>query len=273
MTASKRGPVLLAMVAAAVLAIVGIGISSAASSPAYAAPRSATSCVQGTPDCVCDSFGHCSIGVPITSPGTTPPAPEPTGTRTPPGTPIGSPTSTPTCGPAAPPPHKACPTTTPGPTKKPPPPPSVGQIVAYIEANLQLGTPKIRSAPCSGAGCMGAVGLPVWLWQQPMPDITQQAKIGAYTLTLSAHWTGTTWDTGDGHSQLCTSPGVPYSTSDGFSMSPDCGYRYEKKGDYTLSATAHWTVTWSGIVNGHQDMDLNSSAPIKIGEYQAVIQN
>jgi hypothetical protein len=42
-------------------------------------------------------------------------------------------------------------------------------------------------------------------------------------------------------------------------------------GEYTVTATAHWTVAWSGMgQSGEIPMTLDRSTTIRIGEAQAV---
>lgn len=154
----------------------------------------------------------------------------------------------------------------------PPPPPTTGQVVIAIRAKIKLPTVKIGSAPCAkgSPGCVGgAVGLPVWLWQQQMPDVADTVTINGYTLAITAHWIGTDWSMGDGHSFSCNNTGTQYQTSFGIASSPNCGYTYLTKGTYRQSATSNWSVSWTGIVNGAQNFAAPASAQnVGIGEYQ-----
>lgn len=144
-------------------------------------------------------------------------------------------------------------------------------------AELQLPTPEIGSAPCSGSGCMGAVGMPVWLWTQPWQTYSDTAAIRIYELTLTATPVRVDWSMGDGSVISCTSAGTPYQTSYGITESPTCGYMYERTSAnqpgqaYTLGATLTYEVTWSGVVSGSTMHTLSDSVPVRIGEYQTVI--
>lgn len=86
---------------------------------------------------------------------------------------------------------------------------------------------------------------------------------------------------GDGSSVRCTGRGTPYESkkgSDPKSSSPDCGYTYrsssagEPSDAYRVTATVHWTVTWSGAgqSGSFADLTTTSSAAFRVAESQAV---
>ncbi len=140
--------------------------------------------------------------------------------------------------------------------------------------DLTLTEPHIKSAPCSGADCKGAVGVPAWFWV-PQGDWTPQvatATAGTDSVTATATPTSVTWDLGDGTSITCSGPGTPYDQSRGWAESPDCGSKWLKAGSYALTSTLHWTVAFTGSVNGAQDLTTTSTAPVEIGEYQVLVK-
>lgn len=156
-------------------------------------------------------------------------------------------------------------------TPAPPPRPTRQQWWVAIQEQLKAPAPSIGSAPCSGPGCMGAVGLPVWLWHDPpLQPVTLTVTITGYTVNVVARPTTTTWSMGDGGTVSCQGSGTPYTTSYGVRMSPTCGYRYTRQGDYTLTSTVAWAVTWNGSEAGSDTLTTTSSVPIRIGEYQAI---
>lgn len=138
---------------------------------------------------------------------------------------------------------------------------------------LVMNPPSIKSAPCSTAGCKGAVGVPAWFWVDPTSWQPQDATAtaGPFTVTVTATPKSVTWNLGDGTSITCHGPGTPYDKSKGWAESPDCGSKYRKAGSYTLSATMNWDVVWAGAANGAQTMTTTSSNPVEIGEYQVVV--
>jgi len=51
------------------------------------------------------------------------------------------------------------------------------------------------------------------------------------------------------------------------------GQAYIRQGDYTVTATSQWVITWSGIgQTGTITMDLTRSADLTIGEAQVLRQ-
>lgn len=167
--------------------------------------------------------------------------------------------------------NNPCPTGGGGGAAAPPPLPTQGQVINLI-AKVHLSQPQIGSAPCSTAGCMGAVGVPVWLWRQNIAPVAQTVTINGYTLTIKAVPGKTTWSMGDGHTISCASAGTRYSTSMGWASSPTCGYMYETKGRYTLRSTLTWTVSWTGVISGSIPWTTTSATTLTIGEYQALVQ-
>ena len=104
------------------------------------------------------------------------------------------------------------------------------------------------------ANAVGVVGQSVWLWVEA-PDettwgpITKSASAGGVSVTATARVEKVVWDMGDGHKVTCTTPGVVWSAGRGQNnqMSPECGYRYQKQGHYTVTATSYWRVDWAGL--------------------------
>lgn len=77
---------------------------------------------------------------------------------------------------------------------------------------------------------------------------------------------------GNGDTVMC-GRGTPYParSSERDPKSPDCGYVYTRDGDYTVSATALWEVSWSGIgQSGVIPMELTSTGHVTIAEIQVV---
>lgn len=175
-----------------------------------------------------------------------------------------------TCRPGALPTATTAPTA-PGTPGAPLAPPTRGEILQLI-LQMHLPTPTIGSAPCTDAGCMGAVGVPVWLWHQQLGPQSKVVSIRGYQITLNATAGPTTWSMGDGNTVVCNGPGTPYDISMGWATSPDCGYQYDTKGHFTIRAAITWHVTWGGVASGTQDVPLTSAVNVTIGEYQALVR-
>lgn len=153
-----------------------------------------------------------------------------------------------------------------------PPPPSPAEVAAIARARLHLAPPAIGSAPCTDPGCMGAVGVPVWLWVRGgLPTQSATASVRGVSVTITARMSGINWSMGDGSVVRCTGPGTPYDLSMGWAQSPDCGYKYTAKGVYTLTATATWQVTFSGAYTATETTTSQNTTTVRIGEYQALV--
>ena len=52
---------------------------------------------------------------------------------------------------------------------------------------------------------------------------------------------------------------------------PNCGYIHHQTGNYTITATAHWVIVWTGLgQQGTIEMDLTTQAHTKVVEVSAV---
>ncbi|MFI6227343.1 hypothetical protein ACIBCR_08490 [Micromonospora echinospora] len=131
-------------------------------------------------------------------------------------------------------------------------PPDPEELAFRALASIRLLRPGISVAPRKSQG-PGLVGLPVWMWASPGPnyfgELSASASERGLTVTITAKVREVVWNMGDGETVTCTGPGTPYSPSGprAGQTSPDCGYDgYDKAGTYTVNATTHWVVAWSG---------------------------
>lgn len=149
---------------------------------------------------------------------------------------------------------------------------SVEEVVEQAKAKITFDRPDIGSAPCTDSGCQGAVGVPVWLWTQDLPSQSATASAGDKSITVDDQVNKVVWDLGDGRSITCSTSGTEYDTSMGWATSPDCGLPrgYTKAGRYTVTATMHHAIGWSGDASGSESATTSSSTEVVIGEYQAV---
>ena len=161
--------------------------------------------------------------------------------------------------------------------------PTPAQLARQALAKIHLLGAQIGIAPRpSGAG---AVGLPVWLWTAVNAGTwgpqSASASGGGITVTITAKASRIVWRMGDGDQVTCANPGTPYKAKYGMSTSPTCPYTYavpsstitHPHGRFTITATTHWTVNWSG---GGQTGVLNptsqSQTSVEIGEIPVVVQ-
>lgn len=142
-------------------------------------------------------------------------------------------------------------------------------------AKLKLPNPKMGTAPCTGEGCVGRVGVPTWFWTQAWTSTSVSATAGPHTVTITAQPSKVVWSLGDGQAVTCTSAGTKYEEWRGFTSSPDCGLPngYKTMGHYTVTATMTWQVSWSGAIDGSETMTTSDSAQVAIGEVQAIVEN
>jgi hypothetical protein len=165
--------------------------------------------------------------------------------------------------------------------KNPPPPERAARNVL---AKIHVSGAKTGIAPNPGGS--GLVGLWVWLWTEdpahtwgPVNDTAKDTETGL-TAQISAQATRIDWNMGDGSRPVaCDNPGRPYSASDGVNP-PPCGYQYQKSsrdqpgGQYTITATTTWRVTWKAGASSGVFVVTATSDPIKIriDELQVVVR-
>ncbi|WP_125775603.1 hypothetical protein [Antribacter gilvus] len=158
---------------------------------------------------------------------------------------------------------------------------------------MQLTMGEMGSTPPSTStkpGAMGVIGLPMWLWVANPADntvgpITRTAADGGLSVTATGTLDRITWTLTDRDSGIAratvtcrgaNAAGTPYDGRNNASPSPTCGIPgnlNQHPGNFTLSATAYWTVEWRG---GGQRGSINvppqtNSTPVTIGELQVLL--
>jgi len=118
-------------------------------------------------------------------------------------------------------------------------------------SQLSLPSPSIQVSPQATQ----LVGLGTWLWLESdsWEPQTATATVPGLSVTATAEPARAVWSMGDGASVTCTGAGTPWSNSfDPKAESPDCGYTYsrvsagEPSGQYAVSVTVYWAVSWQG---------------------------
>ncbi len=147
-------------------------------------------------------------------------------------------------------------------------------IARMLLARLQLQPIRIGWTPLR-AGAMGIVGIPTWLWVDNPGRVTWgPATISAGGVSLTARAEAVTWDMGNGDQVRCTSKGTPWARGMGADPSPTCGYTYQRQGEYTVTATAHWVARWSGYGrSGAIPLNLSQERTLDVGEIQVIVTN
>lgn len=142
---------------------------------------------------------------------------------------------------------------------------------------MGLSAITIGVVPEPAPGSIGLVGMPNWMWvadpsQTTWGPISRSASAGGWTVMATARVSRVSWDMGDGQVITC-GQGTEYLDRYGLSKSPTCGHVYTRQGHYTITATSHWVVAWSGIGQvGTIAVDLVRSVPVTIGEAQVLKQ-
>lgn len=158
----------------------------------------------------------------------------------------------------------------------PTPLPSPAELAQRARNQLRLPGPTIATNPRGDQ----LVNLPTWLWlSSGWAPQSATASVPGVSVTAVATPTRTDWAMGDGRNVTCQGSGTPFpSGGDPKAASPDCGYTYrtssagQPNNAYPVSATVHWTITWSGAGQSgtFPDMTTTSNASVRVAESQAL---
>lgn len=155
-------------------------------------------------------------------------------------------------------------------------PPDPRVLAEQAVASMRLKAVNIGIVPEPGAGSVGIIGMPTWMWADAASESTwgpirRTASAAGFTVTAVAKANKVVWNMGDGRKVTCTTQGTPYQDSYGKRSSPDCGHTYTRQGRYAVSATSYWTVTWTGIgQSGVIPLDFTRTTSIAMGESQVI---
>ena len=139
---------------------------------------------------------------------------------------------------------------------------------------LAFESPTIEMAPPDGSPQL--VGAASWLWVAPgaWRTLTASASAGPATATATAVPSRVVWAMGDGHTVTCDGPGTPYSSSEP-NATTDCSYTWPQAGNFTVTATVYWNVTWTaqgapGGGNLGVQAGPPAQVPVTVTESQAI---
>ncbi|MFY1697196.1 hypothetical protein [Solwaraspora sp. WMMA2101] len=169
--------------------------------------------------------------------------------------------------------------------ENPPPgyeaPPDPAELRRRAYARIDFERPALHTAPDPDQA-PGLVGLPVWVWSErteaawgPLDESERDRDV---SVVVRAEVSGVTIDMGNGDSVECA-PGDlfdAYQPGVDDPLDPSCGYLpgYRAPGQYAVTATVTWNVTWT--INGEPQgtfatLDFESvPVTIEIDELQVV---
>ena len=183
------------------------------------------------------------------------------------------------------------PTPTPEPGEPPaPPPPPVVTIARQAVASLTLPevNPIVQPDPQWNEWKAYVLGDGLWIWTESPNKLHTTVTQQGITIEITAVRDNIVFDMGDGKQVTCTHTTKYQPLPDdhfGPWDSPDCGYTYRKLPktknpsypqdwcrEYTMTATAHWTITWSALdATGKIPMTRTQTKRLPIIELQSVL--
>lgn len=155
-----------------------------------------------------------------------------------------------------------------------------GAAGAKAVARLQLPTLKAQVGPDPAQNEWGMipVGYPVWLFVDGETSLSDSDEVEDLAVSLEAELTSMTFAMGDGTIVTCAGPGTRHSADvEPGTPSPTCGHTYQRvpRGSaksYTVTATAHWSITWTALGESATVTDTTSSTTeLPVGELQVVV--
>lgn len=153
--------------------------------------------------------------------------------------------------------------------------PSPAQIRAWAisaAASVKLPAPSVGVDPDPSVNRWNivAVGQPLWLYDGSSARVSSAASNGGVAVSITAVRNSISFDMGEAVVR-CTSMTRRPASADPRAESPDCGYRYQKRGDQQVSATASWTVSWTALgQSGTIPMTRTASRTLPVRELLSV---
>lgn len=128
---------------------------------------------------------------------------------------------------------------------------------------LVLPTPSLVLSPTGRQ----LVNLPTWLAVTGWTAQSATATVPGLSATATARPTTVSWSLGDGATLSCDGPGTVFTSGDDPSAaSPTCGHTYRRSSTgqpgavYTVTATVHWSVSWTSGGGSGTLPDLTTAA-------------
>ena len=147
-------------------------------------------------------------------------------------------------------------------------------MAAQAVARLSVPAPAVTISPHPSDNQWGvsAVGLPLWVWADDPGPVTSTVTEQGINIVMQASRGTVTFDWGDGTSSVCNQMRPRPTNLDPLTPSPDCGHTYLRRGDYTITATAGWAVTWQALgQSGTLPLSSSATSAIPVREFQSLV--
>ncbi len=147
-------------------------------------------------------------------------------------------------------------------------------LAAQAVARLSVPAPAVTISPhpSDNQWQVSAVGLPLWVWADDPGPVTSTVTEQGINIVMQASRGTVTFDWGDGTSSVCNQMRPRPANLDPLTPSPDCGHTYLRRGDYTITATAGWAVTWQALgQSGTLPLSSSATSAIPVREFQSLV--
>ena len=147
-------------------------------------------------------------------------------------------------------------------------------LAAQAVARLSVPAPSIMISPHPSDNQWGvsAVGLPLWVWADDPGPLTSTVTEQGINIVMQANRGSVQFDWGDATSSVCNQMRPRPANLDPLTPSPDCGHTYLHRGDYTITATAGWAVTWQALgQSGTLPLSSSATSAIPVREFQSLV--
>lgn len=153
-------------------------------------------------------------------------------------------------------------------------------LATTVITSLHLPEPIINIGPDPSWNewNMAVVGYPLWLWTTEADTRATHSTIAGQPIDLHAHRTQVSFDMGDGSAPVTCTATDPYirDAVPAAAPAPRCGHTYltrnEPGTNYTITATATWTVDWTALgYAGTIVVHTTTTRTVHVGELQSIV--
>jgi hypothetical protein len=143
-----------------------------------------------------------------------------------------------------------------------------------LARSVRITPPAPRLATSPGPGDH-LVGVEAWFWADNWGGMSEPATAGSVTVRVSAEPTSLVIDPGDGSPAFtCAGPQPAYDPGlPADAQSSDCTHTYTRAGNYTVTATLVYDVSFTsnvGVAGDLGTVDPSSTTALAVSEAQAI---